>query len=38
VEVFAYVLTPDIDAFYKIQSELLLQINGLFTTSNIELA
>ncbi|HTX35433.1 MAG TPA: mechanosensitive ion channel family protein [Bryobacteraceae bacterium] len=38
VEVFAYVLTPDIDAFYKIQSELLLQINGLFTAAHVELA
>jgi len=38
VEVFAYVLTSDIDAFYRVQSELLLQINGLFRDSNIELA
>jgi MscS family membrane protein len=38
LEIFAYVLTPDIDAFYKIQSELLLQINSLFATSQIELA
>jgi MscS family membrane protein len=38
LEVFAYVRTPDMDAFYKIQSELLLQINSLFTASKIELA
>jgi MscS family membrane protein len=38
LEIFAYVLTPDIDVYYKIQSELLLQINGLFTASKVELA
>lgn len=38
LEIFAYVRTPDIDVFYKAQSELLLQINDLFTASQIELA
>ena len=38
LEIFAYVLTPDIDVFYKMQSELLLEINRLFSASNIELA
>jgi MscS family membrane protein len=38
LEIFAYVVTPDIDVHYKIQSELLLQINGLFKESNVELA
>lgn len=38
LEVFAYVRTSDIDAFYRIQSELLLQINALFTASQVELA
>jgi len=38
IEVFCYVLTPDIDSFYKVQSELLLSINDIFKASNIELA
>ena len=38
VEIFAYVLTPDIDEFYQKQSELLLQINALLASSSVELA
>jgi MscS family membrane protein len=38
IEVFCYVLTPDVDQFYKVQSELLLSINDIFKASNIELA
>ena len=37
VEMFAYVLTADIDAFYKIEVELFLQINEVVTSSGVEL-
>ncbi len=37
LEVFAYVRTKDINAFYKIQGDLLLAINDIFKTQNIEL-
>lgn len=38
LEVFAYVLTADVNSFYRTQSELLLEINGLFRAAGIELA
>ena len=38
LEVFAYVRTTEMNEFYRIQSELLLAINGIFTAANIELA
>jgi len=38
MEIFCYVLTPDIDEFYKIQSELLLAINDAFQAAHLELA
>jgi MscS family membrane protein len=38
VEIFCYVLTPDINAFYRIQGELLLAINGVLNSSKVELA
>jgi MscS family membrane protein len=37
VEMFAYVLSADIDTFYKIEAELFLEINQLVTTAGIEL-
>jgi MscS family membrane protein len=37
LEVFTYVRTKDINAFYKIQGDLLLAINDIFKTQNIEL-
>ena len=37
VEMFAYVLTADIDEFYKIEADLFLQINDLVTTAGVEL-
>jgi MscS family membrane protein len=37
LEVFVYVRTPDINEFYKIQGNLLLAINDIFKTQNIEL-
>ena len=37
MEIFSYVLTPDIDEFYKIQSELLLAINEAFESAHLEL-
>jgi MscS family membrane protein len=38
LEVFAYVRTADVNEFYGIQSELLLAMNDIFTSSQIELA
>jgi MscS family membrane protein len=38
VELFCYVLTDDIDKFYKIQGELYLAINEILKTQTIELA
>jgi MscS family membrane protein len=38
LEIFCYVLTPDINEFYNIQSDLLLRINNLLQSSNVELA
>jgi MscS family membrane protein len=38
LEIFCYVLTADINQFYKIQGDLLLGLNGLFNSSHIELA
>jgi MscS family membrane protein len=37
VEVFAYVLTPDIDEYYKQQAELYLTIDEAVASSNVEL-
>jgi MscS family membrane protein len=37
IEVFCYVLTPDIDRFYKIQGELLLSVNDALRTAHLEL-
>ena len=37
LEVFTYVRTRDINEFYKIQGNLLLAINDIFKTQNIEL-
>lgn len=38
LEIFCYVLTPDINKFYKIQGDLLLRINDVFKSANVELA
>jgi MscS family membrane protein len=38
VEVFAYVLTPDIDEYYKREAELYLAIDEAVTSANVELA
>jgi MscS family membrane protein len=38
LEIFCYVLTADINQFYKIQGDLLLRINDILRSSNIELA
>jgi MscS family membrane protein len=38
LEIFCYVLTRDINEFYNIQSDLLLRINDLLQSSNVELA
>jgi len=38
VEMFCYVLTPDINRFYAIQGDLLLAINRALQQANIELA
>jgi MscS family membrane protein len=38
VELFCYVLTADINEFYKIQGDLLLEINDVLKSSNVELA
>jgi MscS family membrane protein len=37
LEIFCYARTRDINEFYKIQGELLLQINDIFNTSEVEL-
>jgi hypothetical protein len=37
VEIFAYVLTPDIDEYYKQQAELYLVIDEAVTSSKVEL-
>lgn len=37
MEIFAYVLTTDIDEFYKIQAGLFLSMNDVFTNSDVEL-
>ena len=37
IEIFCYVLTPDIDRFYKIQGELLLAINDALQSEHLEL-
>jgi MscS family membrane protein len=37
IEVFCYILTPDINQFYKIQSELLLTINDALQAASVEL-
>jgi MscS family membrane protein len=38
IEIFCYVLTPDIDQFYKIQGELLLTVNDALQAAHLELA
>ena len=38
IEVFAYVLTSDMNEFYKQQDELYLAIDEVVTSLNIELA
>lgn len=38
IEVFAYVLTPDIDEFYKHQAELYLAIDNVVASSGVELS
>lgn len=38
LEIFAYVLTPDIDEFYKRQAELYLKIDDVLGAANVELA
>jgi hypothetical protein len=37
MEIFAYVLTTDIDEFYRIQIELFLSIDDVLSKSGIEL-
>jgi hypothetical protein len=37
LEIFCYVLTSDINQFYRIQGDLLLRINDIFKASNVEL-
>jgi MscS family membrane protein len=37
LEIFVYVLTPDIDEFYKVQSQLLVAINDAFQAAHLEL-
>ncbi len=37
IEIFAYVLTNDINAFYKVEADLFLAMDDVFTSSNIEL-
>lgn len=37
IEIFCYVLTPDIDEFYKIQGELFLAINDALQSAQLEL-
>jgi MscS family membrane protein len=38
VEIFAYVLTPDIDEYYKHQAELYLAMDDVVASSGVELA
>lgn len=38
IEVFAYVLTPDIDEYYKHQAELFLAMDDVIASSGVELA
>lgn len=38
LEIFCYVLTADINEFYRIQGDLLLGVNHVFASSNVELA
>jgi MscS family membrane protein len=38
LEIFCYVLTADINEFYRVQGDLLLSLNDLFNHSQIELA
>ena len=38
VEVFAYVLTPDINEFYRVEADLYLQMNNLLGQIGIELS
>ncbi len=38
VEIFAYVLTPDVDEYYKHQAEIYLAIDEVVTSSGVELA
>jgi hypothetical protein len=37
LEIFCYVLTSDIDQFYRVQGDLLFRINDIFKASNVEL-
>jgi MscS family membrane protein len=37
IEIFCYVLTPDIDEFYKVQGQLLLAINDALLSAHLEL-
>lgn len=37
VEIFCYVLTRDMNKFYRIQGDLLLAINNIFAAQNVEL-
>ncbi len=38
VEIFAYVLTPDIDEYYKIQAELFLTLDDVLAGAGVEMA
>ncbi|HEX4749059.1 MAG TPA: mechanosensitive ion channel family protein [Bryobacteraceae bacterium] len=38
IEIFAYVLTPDINEFYKLEAELFLTIDDVLAANNVELA
>ena len=38
IEIFAYVLTPDINEFYKVEAELFLTIDDVLTGAGVELA
>jgi MscS family membrane protein len=37
IEIFAYVLTPDINEFYKIEAELFLTLDDVLTSTGVEL-
>jgi MscS family membrane protein len=37
VEIFAYVLTPDINEFYKIEADLFIKIDDVLTANGVEL-